>query len=97
MRLSCQLIQTETISLCITVRSSQIDMTGKILEILGFDPDAPDAPITSFPIINNVPLAVDTSRAEIVFGLSWVKDYPSVSDGLWRYDYQNNSVRQATP
>lgn len=68
-------------------------MERNILEILGFDPDAPDAPITSFPIINNVPLAVDTSRAEIIFGLSWVKDYPSVSDGLWIYDYQNNSVR----
>lgn len=64
-----------------------------ILEILGFDPDDPDVPTTSFPIINNVPLVVDTSRTEIVFGLSWAKDYPSVSDGLWIYDYQNNSVR----
>ncbi len=64
-------------------------MERNLFEILGFDPDTPEL----LPVLDHVDLAINPSRAEIVLGISWAEDYPSVSDGLWIYDYQNNSVR----
>lgn len=64
-------------------------MERNILEILGFDLDTPN----EHPFFYNVDLAVNISRSEIVVGLSWHEDHPPVSNGLWIYDYQNNSVR----
>lgn len=64
-------------------------MERNLFEILGFDPETPEF----LPVLDHVDLAINPSRTEIVLGISWVEDYPSVSDGLWIYDYQNNSTR----
>lgn len=60
-----------------------------IFEIIGFDPDTPEL----LPILDNINLAINSSRDEIVLGFSWSEDYPPVSDGLWIYNYQTNSIR----